>query len=278
MEKQFGSPFATSLEILKESVKPLKSTSIKSAISAQKHEEELKSLAETIRYQRFFFVVDILNQQIKHPQGISQWLGYNDSDFTFSFYTTLIHPDHVQATILLSKSIFDLANSKMISLEFMKEKYTIDIALRHAKGHYILVKRTLSCWDYDSQTGITTAYLNEFTILEEYESERSSGIKPRITDLYGSRLKDIELLLRDYSFNLLEDKKRFSVQELRLMRKYAYNPDLSSKEIAKSFKIENTTLETYNRRILTKFKSLYPNEEPKTARDVAAFLRREYFI
>ena len=160
----------------------------------------------------------------------------------------------------------------------MKEKYVIDVALRHARGHYILVKRTLSCWDYDKTNNIATAYLNECTIWGEYDVENSKGIKPRITDIYGTRLLKLEPVVRSNVSKLLESKRRFSVQELRVLRKYAYNPSMTAKDVANSFKIKTNTIDTYNRRIISKFNHIYPNEHLKLAKEIAQFLRKECFI
>lgn len=277
MKKSATEAIKTSKETLKESIKQLKKEE-KLAISPKKHEEEIKSLSETTKYERFFFVVDIRTQSILHPHGIFQWLGYKDEDFTFEKYTTIIHPNHIEAVFLLAKSIFAISNSKFFDLKFMKEKYVIDIALRHAHGHYILVKRTLSCWQYSPAQGIITAYLNEFVIWGEYDAEDTKGIRPRITDLYGSKLNIYDEVIRVNSSKILESNKRFSVQELRILRKYAYNPAITANEVATAFKIQISSVETYNRRILSKFNNLYPNERMKSAKDIAAFLRKEYFI
>ena len=279
MKKTVVDPMKTSIEILKESVKSLKNQPISSAISKIIHEEEVKLLAETIKYERFFFVVDIINQEIIHAHGIKQWLGYDDHKFSFGFYSNLIHPNYIEATFLLAKSTLALVNSNSFEQGFMKEKFVIQIALRHAQGHYILVKRTLSSWDYDPTTKVSIAYLNEFTILEEYdETDKSNTLKPRITDIYGTRLVNIENILRESSYKTLESSKRFSVQELRILRKYAYNPTITSNEVANTFKIKPNTIDTYNRRIITKFNYIYPNEKVKSAKEIAQFLRKECFI
>lgn len=270
-------PAKASKEILRESAKSLNLEN-NLAIPIKKHLEEVKSLAETIKYERFFFVVDVLTQSIKYPHGLLQWLGYKDEEFTFEKYSSIIHPNHIEAVFLLAKSIFAFSNSNLFYLEFMKEKYVIDVALRHAKGHYVLVKRTLSCWQYSPNQNIITAYLNEFAVWGEFDEENSKGIRPRLTDLYGGKLNIYDMAVRDSSFKTLESNKRFSVQELRILRKYAYNPAITANDVAVSFKIKISSVETYNRRILTKFNNIYPNEQVKSAKEVASFLRKEYFI
>jgi hypothetical protein len=278
MKSMDNKPPQKSLELVAHFASPTKGIKIVSGVSRHTHLLEIESLSETIRFQRFFSVVDLHTQSIIFPAGISQWLGYDDNNFSFSFYSSIIHPNHLEAILLLSMSIFELVKNWKVEIAFMKEKYTIDMALRHADGHYVLVRRTLSCWDFDVNTKMPTAYLNEFSILENYEEEYSPGIRPRITDLHNSRIKDFEAFIREKSFDTLEKKKKFSVQELRILRKYAYNQELNSKDIAVAFKITNATVDTHHRRIITKFNNIYPSCMLKSAKEIAQFLRKEYFI
>lgn len=267
-----------SVELIKSFSEPIRKSQVTLGVEENIQQAELEFLRETIRHQRFFFVVDLATQSILHPHGIKEWLGYDESTFSFQFYSSLIHQNHLEPVLLLSKSIFELVFQKKVDIAFMRDKYTIDIALRHANGHYMLVRRTLSCWNFDLNTQMPTAYLNEFTILENYEEEHSRGIRPRITDLYNNRVKNYEDFVRETSSKTLESKKKFSFQELRILRKYAYNQDLNSKNIAEAFKISTATVDTHHRRIIQKFNNIYPSHEMKSAKDIAQFLRKEYFI
>jgi DNA-binding CsgD family transcriptional regulator len=231
-----------------------------------------------IQDQKFFFIVDLSNLSIIHANGISDWLGYDNETFTLSFYPTIVHPNHLDAMLFLGKSITEVVKSRKIEVGFMKEKFTIDIALKHADGHYILVRRALSYWDFDANMQMPTAYINEFSILENFEEEYSPGIRPRTTDFNNNRVKYFEEALRESSCNLLEKEKKFSVQELRILRRYAHNKNLDTKEIASAFKISIRTAETHNKNIIVKYNDFFPSHPLKSVKEIALFMRLEYLI
>jgi DNA-binding MarR family transcriptional regulator len=65
----------------------------------------------------------------------------------------------------------------------------------------------------------------------------------------------------------------FSPQELRALKKYAYDPAATSADLAESFKIKKGTVNIYNKRILEKAEKLF--ERPfANAKETALYLRR----
>lgn len=278
MKKITASPIDLTREILSAAISPLKSLEIVPGVEAIRHNTELKLLNDTVRYDRFFFIIDIANQSIRLPTGIKQWLGYSEEEFSLSFYTSIIHEHHINPAIILAKAIADMAKYRQSNISFMRERFVAEIALKHAKGHYVLVKHALSYWDFDRNYQIPTAYLNEFTIWREYDSQNFTGINLRVIDFYGARLPEMEEILKENIYKTLEAEKYFSVQELRILRKYAYNADMTTHEIAQAFRISYNTVNIYNRRIMEKCIYLYPNQKLKMAKDVALFLKKENFI
>jgi hypothetical protein len=196
------------LDLLGNLASSIQGKEIVSGVSKKTHQLALESLMAKIQDQKFFFIVDLSNLSIIHANGISDWLGYDNETFTLSFYPTIVHPNHLDAMLFLGKSITEVVKSRKIEIGFMKEKFTIDIALKHADGHYILVRRALSYWDFDANMQMPTAYINEFSILENFEEEYSPGIRPRTTDFNNNRVKYFEEALRESSCNLLEKEKK----------------------------------------------------------------------
>lgn len=266
------------LTILNEAIIPPHKIDFLSWMKSSQRDNELKLLSEAVKYERFFFIVDSINQSIQFSKGIKQWLGYEDDDFSLNLYTSIIHEHHINAFLVLTNAIAYMAKNRQIDLSFMQGKITIEIALKHAKGHYLIVKQALSCWDFNENYQIPIAYINEFTIWKEYDDETSAGINLRVIDATGRRLKSLEEVVRKNVSHILEKEKYFSVQELRFLRKYAYNHDITTHEIALVFKVSYNTANVYNRRIVEKFASLYPDQKIKMAKEVALFLRKENFI
>lgn len=248
------------------------------SISQNQQQEEIQSLSETVRYERSFFVVDANNQTIRFPMGISMWLGYPEDEFTLPLYNSLIHHHHLSPSMLFTKVIFEMIKSKQLEIDSTQRKFVSRMAIKHSAGHYLLVKRTITCWELEKENNDVQSYLNEFTIWGEYDSETLNGIRPRITDLFGTRMFQLEDLLKEYIYQELEKEKRFSIQELRILRKYAYNKDLATQDIASAFKISYNTVNTHNRKIIEKFSNIYANNNIKSAKEIAQFLREENFI
>lgn len=248
------------------------------SILQSQQQKEIQSLSETVKYERFFFVVDTINQTIRFPMGISMWLGYPEDEFTLSLFNSLIHQHHLNSSMLFTKVIFEMTKSKQSEIDSTQKKFVSRMAIRHSLGHYLLVKRTITCWEIEKENSNVQSYLNEFTIWGEYDSEILNGIRPRITDLFGARMFQLEELLKEYIYQELEKEKRFSIQELRILRKYAYNKDLATHDIASAFRISYNTVNTHNRKIIEKFSNIYANNNIKSAKEIAQFLREENFI
>jgi hypothetical protein len=247
-------------------------------VSPKTHQKTLKSLKESIPYQRAFYVTNLHDQSISYCSGVKEWLGYDDATCTIPFFPTLIHPNHVEEALFMSSTMFELVKTKKLANSFMDKKYAADLAHKHANGHYVLVRTVVSSWDFDAISGLPIAFITEFIILEDYNEAYSPGIRPRATDFYNNRVPDFEDFVRDFSYDRLENGKIFTVQELRILRKYAYNVDFESKDIASAFKISIKTVETHNKRIIAKYNESFLNYPLKSVKEIAGFLRREYFV
>ena len=234
------------------------------------HEEqitELQHLKDTIHYERFFFVVNLHQMEIEHVNGVERWLGYNEKNFNFLKYLSLIHPEHCPAHNITSVTLIEGLMRGDWNIEFMKHRYITEMALKHSDGRYLLCKRLACIFQYDENRKLLE-FVNEFTILREYNSD---PFTVRATSDEGKDLEWLnEFLAR--AQKAFQDKNMFGFQELRILRKYAYNEDISVSQIANAFKVQESTVATYNKRILEKAEALYLKRFAN-AREVAMVLR-----
>ena len=70
----------------------------------------------------------------------------------------------------------------------------------------------------------------------------------------------------------------FSPQELRILRKIAYNPSITAPEVAKLFKTQPSTIRTLNQRIIEKARQHFGDESIGSAKEVAVLLRRNFLV
>lgn len=247
-------------------------------VSQAKQEREIKLLNETIKYERFFFVVDLKTRKILHTNGLQKWMGYNDSEFSMLKYFQIMHPKHLESLNMLAQAAFQAAHSGKYKISFMEQKYIVQLPIRHIDGHYLLTKRTLSPFQIDQQ-GRVTAYLNEFTIIGKHEP--SHALEPWLLDSNGNQLTEAATEIRNRADELLDKVKRprpFSIQHLRILRKIAYQKDISLKQIAQSLQIKPASMETHSRRLLENARAYFENDDFKTLRDVAIYAKREGYV
>ena len=241
----------------------------KKMVPEEEQMAELEHLKETIQYGRFFFVVNLHTMELQHQHGIERWLGYKDKDFDFYTYLKLIHPAHVAAHNITSTTLIEGLMSGDWNIEFMKHRYITSAALQHKDGHYLLCKRLACIFQYNDKNQLLE-YINEFTVVGAYNGEPFSV---RATNDQGEELQWLQDFL-ERTQRIFQEKNLFSFQELRILRKYAYHDQLSVADIAKAFKIQESSVITYHKRILEKANHLFSNKF-SNAKQVAIVLKQQ---
>lgn len=241
-------------------------------VAAEDQEREIQLLKETIRFERFFFVMDLHGLKIRHTHGLERWLGYADQSFTLMDFLDVIHPAHVAAHHLSAIGLLEGLLRGDWPVEFMKHRYNNLIALRHRNGHYLCFKRLACVFQYNEKHQLME-YVNEFTLVSDYKGQPYS-VGALNED--GSPLVWLDEVLKRIRL-LFQNKNLFSFQELRILRKYAYKPQLSSAQIAEAFKIEGSTLITHKKRIQNKAEGLF-QKRFENIWQVAAALKEQGMI
>ncbi len=242
-------------------------------VTVKDQAKEIELLKDTIHYERFFFTLDLHELKINNVHGVGKWLGYADKDFSLMKFLDIIHPAHVAAHHITATVLIEGLMRGDWNIEFMKHRYITNIALRHNKGHYLLLKRLASIFQYDKNHRLLE-YLNEFTIVGEYKEQPYSIRAGDNTG--GTTLQWLEDFLKRIH-QAFEQKHLFGFQELRILRKYAYHTDASVDFIANTFKIKDSTVITYNKRILEKAEALF-HKKFDNAKQVAFLLREQGLV
>ncbi len=250
----------------------LPETIIENTITIAKQEAILKELDKQIDKEQFYFVTDVKTGAIIKSNGINKWLGYTDGHFTKKKYLSAIANAHILPQGLYASVIFETLISKEISCQFLKPAAIATLALKNKAGKYFYCIRKCSPFQLTTDKRVTE-YLSEFTIIKEYSNEafhiRWSAADEKIT----TQIEIINKAVR----KKFDELKCFSVQELRILKRYAKKENITSEAIAKAFKIEKATVGTYNKRILSKGEVLF-GERFENARNVAEYLRELQLI
>ncbi len=241
-------------------------------VSEEQQNHEIQLLSETLHYDRFFFVINLYDLRIEQAHGVEKWLGYPDRDFTFLKFMQIMHPVQAEVHHLTATEVVTGLMRGDWKIEFMKHRYITTIALQHSDGRYFLCKRLASVFQYSDKHQLLE-YMNEFTLIGEYNEET---YRSDLTDDKGSRLPWMNDVLQRTKL-AFQKGKFFSFQELRILRKYAYMPDISVAEIAQSFKVKESTITTHKKRILVKAEDIF-HISFENIRQLSKFLRERGLI
>lgn len=238
---------------------------MQSVVSAEEQQKEINSLKETLKYERFFFVVDMLNFEICAAEGISKWLGYSENGFSLKgYWSHIVHPGCKKSLLLIAHQMYEALCKGAYELEFMVQRFVTLIPLKHQDGHYLLTKKTSSIFQYDNKNRLM-AYLDEFTVIGNFTE---GAIHPRIDNEAAEK----EIMKKAH--DTLLRMRIFSVRELQVMRKLAYNPNLTQVEIGNELDVTVNTINTYYKRFHQKARDFYSEDIP-TVLDAAKRLRND---
>ncbi|MBO0948988.1 hypothetical protein [Fibrella forsythiae] len=255
---------------------PTSSAAPQLVVPRQKQLDELNSLNRTISHERFFCVFNLLEAKLEHVTGFGQWLGYIDEQFQIRDYFRIIHKTSLSSLSLMAKTALLVTQAENFQLEFCRNRLIVLIGLQHRNGTYLLCKRTLSPWQYDTHRRVT-AWLNEYSIVKEYDNE---PLTPRVLASNGIRVEALEKALRTGIYTTLErlpaNQRPFTLTELRIARFVAYQANSSSNDLASEFDITLNTVESHSRNLRAKAAQLFG--QPFSLREAAAFMRQQGIV
>lgn len=216
------------------------------AVPESQLEEEIRSISRTIGSHRFYFVVDMTTFEISQCGGIEQWLGYYEKEFTLKKYWGLVHPGLQMAAHAVFVQMANILCTGKFQLAFMVQRYGSFTAIKHAKGHYLLLKRIASVFQYDSNNHLT-GYLNEFTIIGPYNGE---ALSPSFFTDKGEQETKRGNIIMEKVADTFHKMKDFSPQQLHIARLLVYEDGVSQRQIATRLNVAPATIKTHCDRFL----------------------------
>lgn len=239
-------------------------------VSTHLQQEELEKLEIGLRYEQFFFVVDVIDFKIIHARGIDI-IGYNNEQFDmFQYLQAIPSKGLLQLFILMWRNIFNFNVEEDTPLQFLKPKFIVQMPIKHANGDIFLVKRTISPFQF-TKSGMITQYLSEFVVIKKtFDNEPP---EPRFTDIPEKMVeKYAQFINRDFIW----ENSPFSPKEMIIVNTYAHShPETSVDIIAKELNLKVSTLKFYNKAILRKAQDFLGEHYIfTTAREVAVFFKK----
>jgi len=248
-------------------------------VSHSLQQRELELLKETTKDERFFFVVDMLNFEITECHGINKWLGYSEEDFSLKFYVDkLLHPGIKKALLIIAQQMYGLLCSGIFELHFIVQRFTGVVALKHQKGHYLLIKKASAVFQYDTHSRMLS-YIDEFTIIGELDEQRLQELVfgARHVNVTGVSMDAQQQKIMEQTMAHFMGMKIFSPTEIQVARKIAYNNGITRKELAAEFDVSIHTITTFYKRFMEKTRNFF-QKDFSTMENAALFLRKEGFL
>jgi hypothetical protein len=238
------------------------------SVSSAVQLEILKGLDEQVKKEQFYFVTDVRTGVVTHCKGINQWLGYTDAHFTQKNYLQCINPAHAIPQGFYALAFFEALINDQLATKFLQPACIAVIAIKNKSGKYMYCKRR--CYPFQlTACKKMTAYVSEFTLIKELTTEEYHS------SIYheAEQSNQLNQVIKKLVQKKFEEARAFSVQELRILKRYAATEAATSETIARAFKIEKTTVDTYNKRILKKAESIF-GQRFGDAKKVAAYFKR----
>jgi hypothetical protein len=239
-------------------------------VSEKQQLDEIEKLKIGLRHEQFFFIVNVENFSIITANGLEE-IGFHSETFDMMQYAQLL-PSHgiLQMLTLYWKKIFEFNIQEKSLLSFLKPKYIVQIPFKNAKGEIMLVKRTISPFQFTESRRLTQ-YLSEFTIIKK--SFDSEAPEPRFTDIPTEFDGSFNAIMKE-SFEW--DSSPFSPKEMVILKVYADDEGKSSlKELADKCELKPSTLQFYNKEILMHTKDFLGDiYKFQTAKEVANFFKK----
>ncbi len=236
-------------------------------ITADQQESLLQRLDEEIHLERIYFSVSLAENRIIHCNGVSRWLGYADAEFSLRDYLEIIHPTHASLQCYYSAALLELLTQNKVALQFMRPVCASLIALKHKSGRYIYCKRECSPFQL-TEANEMTEYLCQFYITKSFHNE---PYHTRLCPINGQDAQRDAKLVSPVQKKFAEYTD-FSMQELRILKRYAYQKNSTSELIGKAFKIKKSTVDTFNKRILKKAET-FSKQRFNTAKEAALYFK-----
>jgi DNA-binding CsgD family transcriptional regulator len=236
-------------------------------------ETQLNKLYENIADETFYFVFDLLNCKIEYAKGVEKWLGYPDKEFSVQRYLNCVAPEQTVQFNMIAHNMYRLLCNGIFRLKFYTQQYISFIALKHYNGEYLMFKKTTSVFQFDNKNRLL-AQLNVFSKWGEYQG---TPLNTRITETDGFQKDNFEKAVFEMTLKNFMKKRIFSPKEFEVLKYYAVNNEINSKQLAGLLNIDLQTLYTHNKKILEKAEDTFTHSF-SNAKEVASYLRKEKIL
>lgn len=270
--------FRSNLEILDKFNRYLEATYLpldpndRNMVSERQQIAEIEKLSNSIRSENSFFITNVLDFSVSFSKNM-EIIGTDAKTVNLQYLNLTGSEGFLEISFLYKKILLEFGLQNPNQLGFLKPQFISQIPIKRANGDIVLVKKTLSPFQYTS-SGKILSNLAEFTIIKENYNNES--MEPRFLNFPEAVVLSIKELVFERFIN---EYSPFSPKEIVIMKAFNQNPDFNLTQLSLDLNISFETLKSYNKSIITKAKEyMGPLFSLKNAKDISNFFDRSGVI
>lgn len=184
-----------------------------------------------------FYVMDFKTRKLTYQKGIKDFLGYDESEFTFDLVAQYFHPDDYEVVTRLIKATLMFASENYVASDVA---FFLTYRIKKKNGDYVKVMRQSTTYDLD-ESGKIISNLSFLTDISFMNTSKQVEWRFEAPGLEKEKFR--KYIVKEY-------KGFFSERENEIIKHV--NQGLSSKEIADKLYLSKHTVDTHRRKILNK--------------------------
>jgi len=234
-------------------------------------EKKLKALEESVTESECWWIVDLKSIEVPWSCGISNALGYTHKITVFDTmnwihgkYRDFFSENNLKVSQLIHETVKH-------QLEFMKQRYVVEVPVRHQSGHYVQATRTTYPFQFDAAHNLVSHIHHLFI----HSNLKDQAFDMALFDKDWKRRGDLEQEVRKRMLEIAA--LPFSVKQMKIIEYYAYGKAEQAKDVAALAKITLSTAYTYHANI-HKLAEMNTGIKFTSLKDIAKYYRSRGLI
>lgn len=234
-------------------------------------ERRLKVIEEGLTDGECWWLVNSKSGEVTWSCGVKEALGYSNK---ITFYDTVnwIHGKYRSLFIKYNTQVVKAINETLKGkFQHMKQRYVVDLPVKHQQGHYIQATRTSYAFQFDENNNLVSHLHRLFLHINHNEPR----FEMSLLDLNSVKLEAAEKQIRQRVLQM--SALPFSQRQMEILKYYANEQATKAEDISRLLDIKLSTVYKHQTNILGLAKENASNKFP-SLKDAATYYRSRRLI
>lgn len=194
-------------------------------------ERKLKAIEESVTESECWWIVDLKSIEVPWSCGIKNALGYSHKIEVFDTmnwvhgkYRDFFSENNLKVSQLIHETVKH-------QIEFMKQRYVVEVPVRHQNGHYLQATRTTYPFQFDAAHNLVSHIHHLFI----HPNSKDQAFDMALFDKGWNRRGDLEQEVRKRMLEIAA--LPFSAKQMEIIAYYAYGKAERAEHVAALAKI-----------------------------------------